>query len=86
MKSKVEELMVEILSKSDHGLTLNELVKLIRDVDPSLLTGKNPNKSLYSIIYRRELKRKELNLTRLFKVDTTRRDSTYSLTSQENHR
>ena len=78
--------MVEILSKSDHGLTLNELVKLIRDVDPSLLTGKNPNKSLYSIIYRRELKRKELNLTRLFKVDTTRRDSTYSLPSQENHR
>ncbi|MFP6811725.1 MAG: hypothetical protein VB956_00125 [Moraxella sp.] len=79
MKSKVEELMIEILSKSEHGLTLNELVKLIREIDPSLLSGKNPNKSLYSIIYRRELKRKELNVACLFKIDTSRRDSTYSL-------
>lgn len=79
MKSKVEELMIEILSKSEHGLTLNELVKLIREIDPSLLSGKNPNKSLYSIIYRRELKRKKLNVACLFKIDTSRRDSTYSL-------
>ena len=71
--------MIEILSKSEHGLTLNELVKLIREIDPSLLSGKNPNKSLYSIIYRRELKRKELNVACLFKIDTSRRDSTYSL-------
>lgn len=79
MKSKVEELMIEILSKSENGLTLNELVKLIREIDPSLLSGKNPNKSLYSIIYRRELRRKKLNVACLFKIDTSRRDSTYSL-------
>ena len=40
-------------------MSLNEIVLRINELDPLALQGKTPKKSLYSIIYRREERRRE---------------------------
>lgn len=55
--SDVETITVEILLESPDGLTSEELTNEIRRRDPKHLQGKTPERSLYSIIYRREKRR-----------------------------
>ena len=51
--------MIKILMESQTSMSLNEIVLRINEFDPLALQGKTPKKSLYSIIYRREEKRRE---------------------------
>jgi hypothetical protein len=75
-KSISEQLMIDILTKSNQPLLLDEIVKKILVLDPSALTGKTPMKSLYSVIYRREKRRTERGTESLFEK-TTRGGATY---------
>jgi len=61
-----EELMVNVLNHAKQPLSLDEVVTEIIKISPTTLTGKTPNKSLYSIIYRREKQRKERGHQPLF--------------------
>ncbi len=70
-RSPSEQLMVDVLKRSAEPLTLKEIVGKIIKREPGLLKGKTPSNSLYSIIYRRENRRKEYGLPRLF-IKTTR--------------
>lgn len=49
--------MLQVLSKTKRPMNCSELVAGIRALDLDALGGSSPEKSLYSIIYRRELKR-----------------------------
>ena len=66
--SKIEQLMIEVLKASAQSLNMAEIAAAIKKKDNQVLTGKTPDKSLYSIIYRREAKRKELGLPSPFVV------------------
>ena len=57
----LEWLMVEVLLKTpDHSpLSIHEIVAEIKKIAPQVLSGKTPSKSLYSVIYRREKRRRE---------------------------
>lgn len=66
--SKIEQLMIEVLKASSQSLNMAEIAAAIQKKDSLVLTGKTPEKSLYSIIYRRESKRKELGLPSPFLV------------------
>lgn len=79
IESKAENLMVEALKRSGKPLTLEEIVELIHGQDSSILSGATPTKSLYSIIFRREAKRKQLKLKALFLISKERGRSLYSL-------
>jgi len=74
--STSEQLMVEVLEDAKQALTLDEIVSAMQNRDPSVLTGKTPTKSLYSVVYRREKRRSERGLKALFKT-TSRGGSTY---------
>ena len=74
--STSEQLMVEVLEDAKQALTLDEIVSAMQNRDPSVLTGKTPTKSLYSVVYRREKRRAERGLEALF-TTTTRGGSTY---------
>lgn len=65
--SASEKLMVDVLRNANKVLTLDEIVKQISHRNPTALSGKTPNKSLYSVVYRRENRRKERGLLVLFK-------------------
>lgn len=76
----LERLMVEVLlERSDHTpLSIHEIIDEIRRIAPQALLGKTPNKSLYSVIYRREKRRKkfgEPNAFLIFKRDMVSRYS-----------
>ena len=78
-----EKFMIEALTGSPHPLSIEELVKEIQKLSPTLLRGKAPKKSLYSMIYRREKRRKEQGLTPKFKITTKEGISFYELYSQD---
>lgn len=79
IESKAENLMAEALKRAGKPLTLGEIVELIHGQDSSVLSGATPSKSLYSIICRRETKRKQLNLKPLFLTSKERGRSLYYL-------
>lgn len=76
----LEQLMIEVLLKNpDHGpLSVHEIVQGMKRLAPQVLPGKTPNKSLYSVIYRREKRREEFgepNAFIMFKRDMVSRYS-----------
>jgi len=74
--SASEKLMVDVLRDADQALTLDEIVEQILDRYPETFTGKTPKKSLYSVVYRREKRRKERGLPALF-ITTIRGGARY---------
>gem|GEM_PF-2124793 len=80
--SNSEQLMVDVLVAENQALTLDEIVTQILILNPNALTGKTPKKSLYSIIYRREKRRKEKGVSPLFKTNRRGGATYYSLNSK----
>ena len=64
--SSVEQLMVDVLDQVDKSLTLIEIVEEMLQMNSSIFTGKTPRNSLYSVLYRREKRRKEMGHQSLF--------------------
>ena len=56
-----------VLSEANMPLEMGEIVKRIKNKDRSVLKGMTPEKSLYSVIYRRERRRAERGYKRLIK-------------------
>ena len=79
--SEIENLLFETLKDAKEPLTLEEMVGKIRDKDPSKLSGANPQKSLYSIIYRREKRRVERGHEPLLQEHRSKYEVKYSLNS-----
>lgn len=77
--SAIESLMIKVLETSNEPLTLLELVAKIREIDASVLAGKKPINSLYSILFRREKKRRDSGHPELFLKDNRYRVTRYSL-------
>lgn len=77
--SKLEKLLVEILEETDSALTLNEIVKKIEEKHPGTFSGKTPSNSLYSVIYRRENRRKQRGHEPLLKTVKEGRSVYYTL-------
>lgn len=75
-RSLNEQLMVEIIEDAGQPLNLKEIADKICEENETSLTGKTPEKSLYSIVYRRENKRKEVGIPPMFVV-TKRGGSKY---------
>lgn len=61
-KSKLEALVVDVLSESSNPLTISEIAEIIAEREPGVFNGPTPERSLYSIIYRREKRRKHLGI------------------------
>ena len=59
--------MVKLLSRKRIPLTTKEITAYIMDVEPSVFSGKTPERSLYSAIYRSEKRREEHGCKKLFK-------------------
>lgn len=81
-KSSLEELMIYVLKQAEKPLTLREISDQILKLNQKILTGSHPNKSLYSVIYRREKKRVTSGDKPFFLIDKSRRDDLYSLNSE----
>lgn len=77
--SKLEMLLVEILEESNSPMTLQDIVAKIKEKEPSAFSGKTPMKSLYSIIYRREKRRKKRNEKPLLRIIREEHPIRYSL-------
>ncbi|WP_161556295.1 HTH domain-containing protein [Dickeya undicola] len=67
--SRNEQLMIQVLESATQPLNLTEIVEAINAIDDTNLTGKTPEKSLYSIVYRREKRRKEKGQEPMFIVN-----------------
>lgn len=80
--SIVEDTALDILKDNPNGLFSNELVKIIQLRQPNKLTGNNPLKSFYSIIYRREKKREILNMPTLFIISRHGKFLLYKLNNE----
>jgi hypothetical protein len=80
--SIIENTAVDILRNHPNGLLSTELVKMIKEKEPTKLTGKNPIKSFYSIIYRREKKREILKLSTLFIIKQENKQLLYKLNEE----
>lgn len=81
--SVVEDAAIEILKNHPDGLLSNELVEKIKEKQPTKLTGVNPIKSFYSIIYRRERKREILKIPTLFVIAPQNRKLLYKLNEEQ---
>jgi len=77
--SRAEDLMVEILKKRKSPMTLAEIVDLILKMDPDVFTGETPRNSMYSIIFRREKRRKDSKQAAIFKKVKERGNVLYTL-------
>jgi hypothetical protein len=49
-RSRAEEMMIQILGLSKDPISLTQIVKEIELSDPTILSGKTPRSSLYSIV------------------------------------
>ncbi len=78
-KSRLEDCMVEVLAMSKTGLNLIQIIDAIKIKEPNIFTGKNENKSLYSIIYRREKRRIDSGEPTKFVIKPDRNGSIYKL-------
>ncbi|WP_445374016.1 HTH domain-containing protein [Photorhabdus tasmaniensis] len=67
--SRNEQLMIQVLESAMQPLNLAEIVEAINAIDDTSLTGKTPEKSLYSIVYRREKRRREKSQIPMFIVN-----------------
>lgn len=77
--SHTEELMTQVLKEKNRAMTIREIVTEIVKIDSNCLNGKNPTKSLYSIIYRREKRRILNNKPKAFTTSEDRGQTLYSL-------
>lgn len=82
--SKSEQLMIEVLKNAPQSLNMGEIVKAIQEKDSSVFTGKTPEKSLYSTIYKREKKRNERGFPSPFIVTTRGGSKYYKLNIEDN--
>lgn len=78
-RSRAEELMVEILRRRKSPMTLGEIVDVILLQEPTALGGATPRNSMYSIVFRRERRRKESRMPLLFKTTKVRGSQLYQL-------
>lgn len=78
-RSRAEELMVEILRRRKSPMTLGEIVDVILSQEPTALSGATPRNSMYSIVFRRERRRKESRIPLLFKTTKVRGSLLYQL-------
>lgn len=76
--SNIEELMVKVLKKHK-ALSLQEIVLFLGKSEDVPFTGKTPSNSLVSIIYRREKRREDGNVPKLFLKEIVKGRSLYSL-------
>lgn len=83
-KSKNETMMIDVLKEANEPLNLAEIVQLIHKKDASILSGKTPEKSLYSTIYRREKMRKSLELQPKFIITKRGGAQYYSINKKGN--
>lgn len=81
--SEIENLLYETLKDAKEPLTIEEMVEKIKQKDPSKLSGANPRKSLYSIIYRREKRRVERGHEPLLREHKSKYEVKYSLNSDD---
>ncbi len=77
--SILEDLMVDILKRSNQPLTLEEITIKIREVDSTLLCGATPTKSLYSVLFRRESRRSSMNEPLIFSKEKRGGATYYSI-------
>jgi len=77
--SQLEKLLVEILEESDSALTFQEIARKIEEKEPGTFTGKTPANSLYSVMYRRENRRKQRGHEPLLKAVKEGRSVYYTL-------
>lgn len=77
--SRAEELMVEILARRKTPMTLSEIVDAMLRQEPSVLIGATPQKSMYSIVFRREKRRKAGRMPLLFRRTKERGSVLYQL-------
>ncbi len=84
--SVIEDCMVRVLADSGKPLTLEEIVLRIQKMNPMVLSGTSPAKSLYSVIYRREKTRADDGEPGLFKRKVLFRVGLYSLRKQQGRR
>ena len=59
-------MMIHILRFSKRPVSLAQIAKEIELSDPTILSGKTPRSSLYSIVYRWEKRREQAGLSRFF--------------------
>ena len=83
--STTEQYLVEVLRKSEKELSIHEIIDRIRNINPNILSGKTPHKSLYSIIYKREKQRLERGQPPLLNVTKRGGASYYSLNVDHIH-
>ncbi len=81
-RSRAEEMMIQILRLSERPVALTQIAKKIELSDPTILSGKTPRSSLYSIVYRREKRRQNAGLKRLFSQQIIHREIYFILQSQ----
>jgi hypothetical protein len=74
-----EQLMIAVLTEVDQPLTLDEIVSRMLAINPQILIGKTPKKSLYSIVYRREKRRQVKGLPLLFETSIRGGATHYSI-------
>ncbi len=77
--SELEKLLVDILAETDFAITVQEIAKRIEEKKPGTFTGKTPSNSLYSVIYRRENRRKQRGHEPLLKTIKEGRSVYYTL-------
>lgn len=77
--SQLEEYMHEILSRAKKPLTLGEISEKIILKHPDAFRGNTPERSLYSIIYRREKRRISAGLKPLLIKSISDHVARYSL-------
>lgn len=68
-KTSTEKLAVSILTDTKEPMLISEIVEIIKKQSPTHLTGKTPEKSFYSMIYRNEKRRVENNQSPIFKME-----------------
>lgn len=81
-KSHLEDCMAEVLSMNEKGLNLTQIINELKIKEPNIFTGKTENKSLYSIIYRREKRRINFGKPTKFIVQPDRNGSIYKLNTK----
>ena len=81
--SILENLMVDVLKNNKQSLNLEEIVYKIKEIDPSLLCGSTPTKSIYSVIFKRERHRTLMNEKQLFVKDKRGGATYYSLNNKD---
>ncbi len=78
--------MVAVLKRARRPLTMREIAEQIVAEEPGAFTGKTPDRSLYSIMYRKEKRRRERGEAVLLAVVKDERTTRYRLAGNANAR